>query len=181
MEPERWEEKPGSVGRPLDNLMVRIVDDEGNDLPAGQTGELLVAGPSICSGYLNDPDETRRVFSDGWLRTRDLARLDEEGYLWIEGRKGAFLKMRGMRVSFPEVEARVLAIPGVYECAARSTNHPEAGEALVLFIVPDQGASIAMEEVRRRLPAHWAIDSIRLVPELPKTSVGKIALSSLPV
>jgi len=181
MEPERWDEKPGSVGRPLDNLMVRIVDDEGNNLPAGQTGELLVAGPSICSGYLNDLDETRRVFSGGWLRTRDLARLDEEGYLWIEGRKGAFLKMRGMRVSFPEVEARVLAIPGVYECAARSTNHPEAGEALVLFIVPDQGASIAMEEVRRRLPAHWAIDSIRLVPELPKTSVGKIALSSLPV
>ena len=181
MEPERWQNKPGSVGRPLDNLMVRIVDEQGNDVHAGQVGELLVSGPSICSGYLNDPDETRRVFSGGWLRTRDLARLDEEGYLWIEGRKGAFLKMRGMRVSFPEVEARVLAIPGVYECVARSTNHPEAGEALVLFIVPDQGARIGMEEVRRHLPAHWAIDSIRLVPELPKTSVGKIALSSLPV
>lgn len=180
-EPERWEEKPGSVGRPLDNLMVRIVDDEGNDLPAGQIGELLVGGPSICSGYLNDPDETRRVFSGGWLRTRDLARQDEEGYLWIEGRKGAFLKMRGMRVSFPEVEARVSAIPGVYECVARATNHPEAGEALVLFIVPDQGVTIGIEEVRRHLPAHWAIDSIRLVSELPKTSVGKIALSSLSV
>jgi len=112
MEPERWEEKSGSVGRPLDNLTVRIVDEEGNDLPARQIGELLVKGPSICSGYLNDPEETRRVFSDGWLRTRDLARQDEERYLWIEGRKGAFLKMRGMRVSFPEVEARVTAIPG---------------------------------------------------------------------
>jgi acyl-CoA synthetase (AMP-forming)/AMP-acid ligase II len=180
MEPERWEEKPGSVGRPLHNLMVRIVDDEGNDLTAGQVGELLVAGPSVCSGYLNDPEETRRVFSGGWLRTRDLAREDEEGYLWIEGRKGAFLKMRGVRVSFPEVEARVAAIPGVYECVARSTTHPEAGEALVLFIVPDQGARIGIEEVRRHLPAHWAVDSIRLVPELPRTSVGKIALSSLP-
>jgi acyl-CoA synthetase (AMP-forming)/AMP-acid ligase II len=181
LEPERWEEKPGSVGRPLDNLMVRIVDEEGNDLPRGQIGELLVAGPSICAGYLNDPEETRRVFSDGWLRSRDLARQDEEGHLWIEGRKGAFLKMRGMRVSFPEVEAKVSAIPGVYECVARATDHPEAGEALVLFIVPDQGANIGMEEVRRHLPAHWAIDSIRLVSELPKTSVGKIALSSLPV
>jgi acyl-coenzyme A synthetase/AMP-(fatty) acid ligase len=181
LEPERWEEKPGSVGRPLENLMVRIVDDEGNDLPAGQIGELLVGGPSICSGYLNDPDETRRVFSGSWLRTRDLARQDEEGYLWIEGRKGAFLKMRGMRVSFPEVEARVSAIPGVYECVARATSHPEAGEALVLFIVPDQGVRIGIEEVRRHLPAHWAIDSVRLVSELPKTSVGKIALSSLSV
>jgi len=180
-EPERWEETPGSVGRPLDNLTIRIVDEEGNDLPDGQIGELLVKGLSICSGYWNDPDETSRVFSDGWLRTRDLARQDEEGHLWIEGRKGSFLKMRGMRVSFPEVEARVAAIPGVYECVARATGHPEAGEALVLFIVPDPGASIGVEEVRRHLPAHWAIDSVRLVPELPKTSAGKIALSSLPV
>lgn len=181
MEPERWEEKPGSVGRPLDNLMVRIVDEEGNDLPAGEIGELLVKGLSICSGYLNDPEETRRVFSDGWLRTRDLARQDEQGYLWIEGRKAAFLKMRGVRVSFPEAEARVTSIPGVYECVARASDHPEAGEALVLFIVPDPGVRIGLEEVRRHLPAHWAIDSIRLVSELPKTSAGKVALSSLTV
>jgi acyl-CoA synthetase (AMP-forming)/AMP-acid ligase II len=179
LEPERWDEKPGSVGRPLDNLRVRIVDEEGKDAHAGQVGELLVKGPSICSGYLNDPEETRDVFCDGWLRTRDLARQDEEGYLWIEGRKGAFLKMRGIRVSLAEVAAKVTAIPGVYECAARAVDHPEAGEALILFIVPDQGASIVMEEVRRHLPAHWALDSIRLVSELPKTSRGKIALSAL--
>lgn len=181
MEPERWEEKPGSVGRPLDNLMVRIVDEEGNELLAGQTGELLAKGPSICSGYLNDAEKTRRTFCSGWLRTGDLARQDEEGYLWIEGRKGAFVKMRGIRVSFAEVAARVTAIPGVYECATRAVDHPEAGEALVLFIVPDQGASIAVDEVRRHLPAHWALDSIHLVPELPKTFTGKIALSSLSV
>ena len=107
MEPERWEEKPGSVGRPLDNLTVRIVDEQGNDLPAGQVGELWVRGPSICSGYLNDPEETRRVFCDGWLRTGDFARQDEEGYMWIVGRKGLFLKMRGIRVSFAEVEEKV--------------------------------------------------------------------------
>ena len=181
MEPERWEEKPGSVGRPLDNLMVSIVDEQGSDLHAGRVGELLVKGPSICSGYLNDSDETRRVFCDGWLRTGDLARRDEEGYLWIEGRKAAFLKMRGKRVSFAEVEERVTAIPGVYECATLAVDHPEAGEALLLFIVPDQGARIVEEEVRRHLPAHWALDSIRLVSELPKTSAGKIARSSLSV
>jgi len=89
--------------------------------------------------------------------------------------------MRGIRVSLPEVEAKVTAVPGVYECAARAVEHPEAGEALVLFIVPDQGASIQIDEVRRHLPAHWEIDSIRLVSELPKTAVGKIALSSLSI
>ncbi len=106
MESERWDGKPGSVGRPLDNLTIRIVDDEGNDVHPGQVGELLAKGPSICSGYLNDPEETRHNFCDGWLRTRDLARQDEEGYLWIEGRKGAFLKMRGIRVSLAEVRQR---------------------------------------------------------------------------
>lgn len=181
MEPERWEEKRGSVGRPLDNLTVSILDEQGKAVEAGQVGELLVKGPSICRGYLNNPEETDCVFSDGWLRTRDFALQDEEGYLWIKGRKGSFVKMRGMRVSFPEVEAKVTAVPGVYECTARAVEHPEAGEALVLYIVPDQGATIGIEEVRRYLPAHWAIDSIRLVSELPKTSVGKIAVSALPI
>ena len=181
MEPERWEEKPGSVGRPLDNLVVSIMDEQGNDLPTGQVGELRVKGPSICSGYLNDPEETRRVFCGGGLRTGDFARQDEEGYLWIEGRKGSFLKMRGIRVSFAEAEEKVTAIPGVYECAALAVDHPEAGEALVLFIVPDQGVRIEVDDVRRHLPAHWALDSVRLISELPKTSAGKVARSSLSV
>ncbi|MGC2327283.1 MAG: AMP-binding protein, partial [Candidatus Sulfotelmatobacter sp.] len=180
MEPERWQEKPGSVGRPLDNLTVSIVDEDGNNLPTGQVGELLVKGPSVCSGYWNDPQETRRVYSDGWLRTGDLARKDQEGYLWIEGRKGAFLKMRGIRVSFAEVEERVSAIPGVYECAAHGVDHPEAGEALVLFVALDEGAEIPEQEIRRHLPPQWALDSIRFVSELPKTSAGKIAVSALP-
>jgi acyl-CoA synthetase (AMP-forming)/AMP-acid ligase II len=179
MEPERWEEKRGSVGPPLDNLTVSIVDEDGNDLPAGQVGELRVKGPSVGSGYWNDPEETRRVYSDSWLRTGDLARQDEEGYLWIEARKGAFVKMRGIRVSFAEAEARVMVIPGVYECAAHRADHPEAGEALVLYVVPDEGAQISEEEIRRHLPAHWVFDSIRMVSELPKTSTGKIAISSL--
>jgi acyl-CoA synthetase (AMP-forming)/AMP-acid ligase II len=180
MDPQRWEEKPGSVGRPLDNLTVSIVDGDGNDLRAGQVGELRVKGASVCTGYWNDVEETRRVYSDGWLRTGDLAREDEEGYLWIEGRKGSFVKMRGLRVSLAEVESRVTAIPGVYECAARGVEDPEAGEALVLFVVPDESVTIPEAEIRRHLPVHWAVDSIRMVSELPKTSAGKIALSSLP-
>jgi len=181
MEPERWEEKRGSVGRPLDNLTVSIVDEDGKPVQVGLVGELWAKGPSICSGYLNNPEETQRVYNDGWLHTGDLARQDAEGYIWIEGRKGSFLKMRGMRVGFPEVEAKVTSVPGVYECAARAVQHPEAGEALVLLIVPDEGATIGVEDIRRSLPAHWAIDSIRFVSELPKTSAGKLALSAIHV
>jgi len=177
LDPERWEEKAGSVGRPLDNLTILIVDDEGNVVPRGMVGELLVKGPSICLGYWNDPEETGRVFGDGWLRTGDMARQDEEGHLWIVGRRGAFLKIRGTRVSFAEVEGTVAAIPGVYECGACAVAHPEAGEALMLLVVPECGKPVETEEIRKKLPAHWTIDSIRQVSELPKTANGKLARS----
>jgi acyl-CoA synthetase (AMP-forming)/AMP-acid ligase II len=180
MDPDRWEEKPGSVGRPLDNVTVRIISEAGDELPAGQVGQLCACGPSISAGYWNNQAETERVFRNGWLHTGDLARQDAEGYLWIEGRQGSFLKTRGVRVSFAEVEAMVAAMPGVYECAARAVAHAEAGEALEIFIVTNNGVTIVLEEVRRHLPAHWALDSVHFVAELPKTSAGKIALSSLP-
>jgi acyl-CoA synthetase (AMP-forming)/AMP-acid ligase II len=179
LEPERWGEKRGSAGRPLDNLTVRIADEEGRALPPGQVGELLVTGPSICCGYWNDSEETRRVFSDGWLHTGDLARRDEEGYLWIEGRKAAFLKIRGTRISLAEVEGRVAAMPGVYECGACAVSHPEAGDALLLLVVPDEGTRLDAEQIRRGLPPHWTLDSIRLVSELPKTPAGKLARPAL--
>jgi acyl-CoA synthetase (AMP-forming)/AMP-acid ligase II len=177
--PDRLGEKLGSVGLPMDNLMIRIVDDEGRELPAGQTGEIQVCGPSVCSGYFDDPEATEQKFGDGWLKTGDFAYRDDEGYLWIKGRTSEFIKIRGVRVSFGEVEAKVAAIPGVYECAAAATRHPEAGEALALFIVADDGASIVAEKVRHALPPQWTCVSVRVVPELPKTENGKIARSQL--
>ena len=164
----------------MDNLTVRIVDEDGRDLPTGEVGEILVKGPSISRGYLNDLEESRRIFRDGWLWTGDLAHLDEDGYIWIRGRKGAFLKIRGVRVSFAEVEATVAAVPGVYECAATTAPHEETGEALVLWIVPEQGVRNIVDQVRRSLPVQWTCKSIEIVAEIPKTSNGKISRSSLP-
>jgi acyl-CoA synthetase (AMP-forming)/AMP-acid ligase II len=180
LEPEHLDEKLGSAGRPLDNLTVRIVDEDGKDLPAGQVGEIMVKGPSITLGYLNEPEESLRVFNQGWLRTGDLAHLDADGYIWIDGRKGTFLKMRGVRVSFAEVEAKVAAAPGVYECAAAAVPHPEVGEALALYIVPDKGAGDVIDRVRRSLPVYWTCESIQIVTEIPKTARGKVSRASLP-
>ena len=140
---------------------------------------LLVKGPSICCGYWNDPEETSHVFGGGWLHTGDLARQDRDGYLWIEGRKGGFLKIRGTRISLAEIEGRVAAMPGVYECGACAAHHHEAGEALILMVVPEPNARTDVEKIRRSLPAHWTVDSIRLVSELPKTATGKLARASL--
>ena len=179
LEPERLDEKLGSVGRPLDNLTVRIVDEDGNTLPAGEMGEIWVKGPSITLGYLNEPEESLRVFYHGWLRTGDLGHLDADGYIWIDGRKGAFLKIRGVRVSFAEIEGKVAAIPGVYECAATAVPHPEAGEAVALYVVPDQEGGDVVDRVRRSLPVDWTCESIQIVAKIPKTTRGKIARTSL--
>jgi acyl-CoA synthetase (AMP-forming)/AMP-acid ligase II len=180
LDPAHLDEKLGSAGRPLDNLTLRIVDEDGKGVPAGQTGEVIVKGPSITLGYLNEPEESRRAFKDGWLQTSDLGHLDADGYLWIDGRKGTFLKMRGVRVSFAEVEAKVAAVPGVYECAAASVAHSESGEALALYIVPDKSAGDVVERVRHSLPTYWTCDSISIVSEIPKTARGKVSRASLP-
>jgi acyl-coenzyme A synthetase/AMP-(fatty) acid ligase len=174
LSPDRLTEKVGSTGLPLDNLDLRIVNEEGEELPPGQTGEVWVKGPSICDGYFEDPEETERKFYNGWLKTGDFGARDEDGFLWIKGRKGDFMKIRGVRVSFAEVEAAVAATPGVYECAAASTPHPEAGEALAIFIVPEKGASDLPERVRRAIPPQWTCSAVNLVEDLPKNSNGKI-------
>jgi acyl-CoA synthetase (AMP-forming)/AMP-acid ligase II len=173
--PARLGDKLGSAGLPLDNLVIRIVDDEGRELPKGQTGEIQVRGPSVCSGYLDDPEATKRKFKDGWLKTGDFACRDDEGYLWIKGRTSEFIKTRGLRVSFAGVEAKVAAIPGIYECAATAVPHPEAGEALALFVVADRGVKDVVGRVRHALPPQWTCTSVNVVPELPKTANGKIA------
>ncbi|MBV8279795.1 MAG: acyl-CoA synthetase [Verrucomicrobia bacterium] len=85
------------------------------------------------------------------------------------------MKIRGIRVSLAEVEAKVAATPGVYECAAASIPHPEAGEALALFIVPEKGANDVPERVRRAIPPQWTCSAVNLVADLPKTANGKIA------
>lgn len=176
---DRLDDKFGSAGLPLDNLELRIVDEAGLEVPKGQVGEVWVKGPSICPGYFEDPEETERKFSHGWLKTGDMASLDEDDYLWIKGRKGDFMKIRGVRVSFAEVEACVGAMHGVSECAAASVIHPEAGEALTLFLVAKNGAADLPERVRQSLPAHWTCVAVHLVPALPRTSNGKLARSLL--
>jgi acyl-CoA synthetase (AMP-forming)/AMP-acid ligase II len=177
--PERLEEKLGSAGVPLDNLAVRIVDDNGQELANGRIGEIQVSGPSVCTGYLDDPEATESKFDRGWLKTGDLGSRDDEGYLWIKGRTGEFMKIRGVRVSFAEIETKVAAISGVYECAAAAVPHPEAGEALALFIIADDAAEGLVERVRQALPPQWTCTSVKLVSELPRTANGKIARAQL--
>ncbi len=177
--PSRLSEKLGSVGLPLDNVLVRIVDDNGRDVPVDQTGEILVCGKSICRGYFGDPEETARQFLDGWLATGDVGRRDRDGFLWIVGRKSEFIKIRGIRVSFGEIEERVATLPGVRECAATAVEHSEAGEAIALYVVAEQGAHDVITSIRQKMPSEWICNSVNLVAELPRNSHGKLVRSGL--
>jgi acyl-CoA synthetase (AMP-forming)/AMP-acid ligase II len=178
--PQRLADKAGSVGVPLDNLRVRIVGADGEELPVGESGELWVAGKSISAGYLDEPEESRRKFRDGWLATGDIAARDADGFLWITGRAGEFIKMRGIRVGFAEIEATVAAMRGVLECAALAVPHAEAGEALALYVVAAEETDAVVAAVRRRLPAEWICESITLLAELPRNAHGKLMRSQLP-
>jgi acyl-CoA synthetase (AMP-forming)/AMP-acid ligase II len=178
--PNRLHDKPGSVGLPLDNLSVRIVDSDGAEAPIGQSGELWVSGNSVCAGYFDEPEETERKFRNGWLVTGDIASRDEDGYLWITGRRSEFIKMRGVRASFAEIEAKIATIPGVSECAAMAVPHAEAGEALALYVVAAEGADDVSPSIRRSMPSEWICESISLVAELPRNPNGKLIRSRLP-
>ncbi len=177
--PERLADKAGSVGLPLDNLTVRIVDGAGKDVPTGECGELWVGGDSISEGYLDEPEETRRKFHHGWLATGDIASRDAEGYLWITGREGEFIKTRGVRVSFAQIEETIGAVPGVLECAAIAVPHEEAGEALALFVVAAPEAGDVAAAVRRSVPREWICVSIKVVTDLPRNAHGKLMRSQL--
>jgi acyl-CoA synthetase (AMP-forming)/AMP-acid ligase II len=187
----RLEDKLGSAGLPLDNIELRIASSQDQEVADGELGEIQVRGPSVCGGYLDDPGATERKFGGGWLKTGDFACRDRDGYLWIKGRTDDFIKIRGVRVSIGEVEARVAAIAGVSECAAVGVNHHEAGEALALLVVPDNKKMVTNEalddvnsnglivSVRRALPPHWTCVSIKMVGELPRTGNGKVARAEL--
>jgi acyl-CoA synthetase (AMP-forming)/AMP-acid ligase II len=177
--PARLADKCGSVGVPLDNVRIRVVAADGRDAEAGEPGVIWAAGKSICRGYLDDPQASAEKFRGGWLVTGDLGYRDADGFLWILGRSSEFIKMRGIRVSFAEIEARVAALPGVQECAATAVPHAEAGEALVLHIVAAGGAPGTVSTIRRYLPPQWVCDSVNLVAALPKTAHGKLARARL--
>ena len=176
LDPAELDRKLGSVGRPLDNVEVQIVNEAGEIFPNGMNGEIFVRGPSVSPGYWGDPIHTAEVFCDGWLKTGDLGHLDDEGYLWVDGRKSAFIKIRGRRIGLTEIEAKVAEVPGVTECAAVAMPHSEAGEAIGLFIVSDCESESGLEaRVADALPSNWDCLFVRRVDSLPRTASGKLS------
>ena len=170
--------KPGSVGLPLPGLQIRIADDTGRELAAGETGELLVSGPSVMKGYAGRPDETAKVLQDGWLRTGDLARRDEEGYLFIVGRIKEMLISRGMNIYPREIEEVLEAHPLIKEAAVVGLPDAARGEVPFAFVVPKEGMGVTESELRHACEASLARYKVprgfKILSGLPRNPAGKI-------
>jgi fatty-acyl-CoA synthase len=176
---DAWE-RIGSVGRPQLLVSARIVGEDGRDLPDGEVGHLLFAGPAVTPGYWNDAEATRAAFTaDGWLRSGDLARRDPEGLYWVAGRQKEMFISGGENVYPVEVENVLAAHPAVAEAAVVAVPSPRWGEVGRAFVRPAEGGSppgaAELEaHCRARLAAYKVPASFEWVADFPRTAAGKV-------
>jgi long-chain acyl-CoA synthetase len=173
--------KPDSIGRAVVTAEVRIVDDDGADVPQGQIGELWIRGANVIPGYWNNPEATEAAFGGGWFRTGDLGYVDPEGFHFVVDRKKDVIIRGGENVYCAEVEAALLEHPKVRDAGLIGLPHPELGEevAAVIQVNPEDDTPATADELRDSLTdrlARFKIPSkIRLTTgELPRTATGKL-------
>ncbi|MET7289960.1 long-chain fatty acid--CoA ligase [Streptomyces sp. NPDC005573] len=170
--------KPGSIGTPIRDVEVRLLDDAGQDVAPGEVGELAVRGPNVMKGYWNRPEETAAVLPDGWLRSGDLARRDEDGYLYIVDRKKDLIIRGGYNVYPREIEEVLHEHPDVALAAVVGVPHERLGEEVAAAVVLRAGAQAGpaelQEYVRERVAAYKYPRQVWLVDALPVGPSGKI-------
>ncbi len=176
--PER-ERKPGSIGIPIGDTEVRLVDDGDNDVPAGEPGEVVLRGSFVMKGYWNREDATREVMRDGWFHTGDIATVDEEGYHYIVDRKKDLIIRGGYNVYPREIEEVLYEHPAVREAAVLGVPHSSLGEEVGAAVALKQDCpEVAPEELRdwlkQRMAAYKYPRLVWIVDELPKGPTGKI-------
>jgi malonyl-CoA/methylmalonyl-CoA synthetase len=177
------ERVPGTVGRPLSGVAVRLVDPSGEAVADGVPGELEVRGPGLFAGYWNDPEATRAAFRDGWFRTGDVAVL-EHGRYRILGRQSIdIIKTGGYKVSALEIEDALLGHPDVDECAVVGVADPEWGERVTVAVVARPGAELTADALRGwagdRLAPYKVPSRVHFVEELPRNALGKVVKPDL--
>jgi acyl-CoA synthetase (AMP-forming)/AMP-acid ligase II len=171
-----------SIGRPLPDVELKVVDDDGHELRRGQVGELWVSTPRVMKGY-GTAEGTTSPLRDGWLPTRDMGWIDEDGYIFLAGRKDDMIIRGGENIAPAEVEAVLFSHPGIDEAAVIGVPDVEWGQRVAAFIVPRPGTSLTEAEVvafcRQRLASFKKPEIVRFVEALPKNVMGKILRNDL--
>lgn len=167
-----------SVGLPLSGVEVKIADEDGREFPPGEVGELIVKGPNVMKGYYNREEETAAALRDGWLHTGDLAYQDEDGYLFIVGRKKELIITAGFNVYPREIEEALQEHPSLAEAAVVGVPHPTKGEVIKAYVILEEGPAPDKQELFRFLKERLAIykipEAFVFKSELPRGANGKI-------
>ncbi len=171
--------KVGSVGLPMPSTVMKVTDvDTGEDLPLGEVGELCVKGPQVMKGYLNMPEETKSVLKDGWFKTGDIARIDEDGFTFLVDRKKDMIIAGGFNIYPRDVEEVLFTHPAVQEAVVAGIRDPYRGETIKAYIVLKEGASVTEKEIVKYCKENLAIykvpKQVEFRKELPKTMIGKV-------
>ncbi len=170
--------KPGSVGVPFIDMDVRIVDENGNDVPLGERGEIWMKGATVMKEYWNNPEETANAFSeDGWLKSGDVAYMDEDGYIFIVDRTKDMIIAGGYNIYPRDIDEVLTQHPDVVDAMAVGVPDEYRGETIKAFVQLKEGATVKAEELiafcREKLAAYKVPRSIEFRPELPRTNTGK--------
>ncbi len=170
--------KPRSTGRAVPVLRVKVADEAGNELPRGEVGEIYFRGANLIRGYWNKPEATAETFTDGWLHSGDLGRMDEEGFVFVEDRAKDMVLRAGENVYCAEVEAAIYTHPAVHEAAVFGVPHERLGEEVAAAVIAKQGQQIDTEQLRGFLKEHLAAFKIPSIIEvqqdpLPRNAAGK--------
>ncbi|MFM6928412.1 MAG: AMP-binding protein [Bdellovibrio sp.] len=175
-------DRVGTIGMPMPSTDVKLVNDEGQEVPMGEAGELVCKGPQVMAGYWNRPDETAVVLQDGWLKTGDVATVDSDGFFKIVDRKKDMILVSGFNVYPNEVEEVIASHPGVLEVAVIGVPDEHSGE-IVKAVIVKRDSKLTSEEViahaRKSLTGYKVPKLIEFRTELPKTNVGKILRRAL--
>lgn len=182
--PEMVSAKPGSIGRAIPGVRLRVVTPDGRDAHPNETGEIIAEGDNISLGYWRDPAETATTFCDGKLRTGDLATTDEDGFLYLVDRAKDFVKCGGERVSCQSIEEKVLEFTALLEAAVIGVPDEVLGEAIKLFVVPRESGGSDLEDrlrefCKEHLPPRLNPKFIVVLNSLPKNSAGKVLKTAL--
>ncbi len=175
--PPQLEAYKGAIGLPVPSTDIMLIDDNGNEVAAGESGELWVKGPQVMKGYYNRPEASEEILKDGWLATGDIARYDEEGYFYIVDRKKDMILVSGFNVFPNEIEEVAAMHDAVLEVAAIGVPHDVSGEVVKLFIVRKDDsltAEAVISHCRTHLTGYKVPKHVEFKEELPKTNVGKI-------
>ena len=175
--PDR-ERKAGSIGTPIAGVEMRAVNDSGNDVPQGEVGEIAIRGHNVMKGYWGKPEATAQAIPDGWFRTGDLARVDEDGYFFIVDRKKEMIIRGGYNVYPREIEEALHEHPAVAEVAVIGIPHDSLGEEVGAAVALKPGATATPDELKefakQRVAAYKYPRHVWLVDALPKGPTGKI-------